>query len=623
MKSGDRREPAYRLLVDADPELDLGRVSAELSTDLAGPGAGAWGSACAAAAALALRRPELAAADAFDGLVAALLTHPRADAAACAALVEGLAARGAFAAGHGPRTLSAVLEWRGPIEAAVDLAARLAAWCPGRLTGADVVRLARCVTGQMRSEVFLHSVLERWLWQRPGALPPFTDAQLEDLESAVGSHPRWRQSSELMLRRGPGASAATDDRPPSPSPTVERLVVVQNLDIGQGDEIFRLGPLLAMLLALAPGATFDVVTRRRHLWDHPRIRTVAIDDEAAVRQSLDAADGFAWTDEPAAFGILRLEWLPAAIRGRAARAPWVLEMTTRHTHPVFRRLRLGGVDWLPELRPGSPPRDAYDTLERLALRLGLPWIGDAEGGAIAGDGPATVGAAFIGRASAEAGPAIADLGGDGSRPLAVVQPFGGFTEVKGYTRGEDPRLVRELGALVDEGFRVVILPVVEAWGRADRVRELVGRLAPPQARHVAVAPDPAAPPAWLGERPELAGADRVLRFFKYLVARADLVVAVEGWVCHLGSLLGRPVRVVLRAGSFTPDWYPRGASWSAALSAGCGPDRPDVLASGSKAPVLSLPDRGLLGVALAGLMAATSLSTAAIADELVIGVRSG
>ncbi|MEM8994355.1 MAG: hypothetical protein AAGF23_06130, partial [Acidobacteriota bacterium] len=478
---------------------------------------------------------------------------------------------------------------------------RLAAWCPGRLTGADVARLARRVTGQMRTEVFLHSVLERWLWQRPSARPAFTDAELDELESAVGSHPRWRHSMELLRRRASRASAATGERPARPSPTAARFVVVQNLDIGQGDEIFRLGPLLAMLLTLAPGATIDLVTRRRHLWDHPRIRAVSIDDEGAVRESLDAADGFAWTDEPAAFGILRLDWLPAAIRGRAAGAPWVLEMTTRNTHPVFRRLRLGGVDWLPELRPGSPPRDAYDTLERLALRLGVPWIGDAADGTGADGGPVPVSAAFVGRASEEAGPAIADLGGDGARPLAVVQPFGGFTEVKGYTRGEGPRLARELEALVDEGFRVVILPVVEAWGKADRVRGLVGRMAPAQARHVAVAPDPSDPPAWLTERPELAGADRVMRFFKYLIARADLVAAVEGWVCHLGSLLGRPVRVVLRAGSFTPDWYPRGARWSAALSEGCGPDRPEGLASGSKAPVLSLSDRGLLGLALAGI----------------------
>ncbi|MEM6795691.1 MAG: hypothetical protein AAF725_17075, partial [Acidobacteriota bacterium] len=78
---------------------------------------------------------------------------------------------------------------------------------------------------------------------------------------------------------------------------------------------------------------------------------------------------------------------------------------------------------------------------------------------------------------------------------------------------------------------------------------------------------------------------------------ADQVVAVEGWVCHLASLLGRPVRMVLWAGSFSPDWYPRDARWASGLSAGCPPRSLD-LSAGAAPPVLGLADRGLLSLAL-------------------------
>ncbi|MEO1085212.1 MAG: hypothetical protein AAFY88_13310, partial [Acidobacteriota bacterium] len=158
-----------------------------------------------------------------------------------------------------------------------------------------------------------------------------------------------------------------------------------------------------------------------------------------------------------------------------------------------------------------------------------------------------------------------------------------------------------LESLVDEGFRVVVLPIIEEWGNAGRVLDLIGRMAPERSRHVAVAPDPADPPAWLRERDELDPADRVMRFFKFLIARADQVVAVEGWVAHLASLLGRPVRMVLWAGSFTPDWYARDAVWAAGLSARCPPRSLDLSGAEESAPVLSKPDRGLLALALGGV----------------------
>ncbi|MEM6797808.1 MAG: hypothetical protein AAF725_27815, partial [Acidobacteriota bacterium] len=371
-------------------------------------------------------------------------------------------------------------------------------------------------------------------------------------------------------------------------------MVAQKHEIGQGDEILRLGLLLSILLAVAPATQFDVITRRRHLWDHPRLRPIAIDDEEAVKASLEAADGFAWTDEPLTPEIRLVEWLPEALERRAAEASWAIEMVTKNCHAVFRQLRLGGPCRLAELRPEMPPRHATDTLERLACALDAGWIREAR--TRPGGAPETA-APFVGRASREADAALERRRGDRARPLAVVQPFGGFTEVKGYTRCDGPRLVQELEALAEEGFRVVLLPTFEEWGSAAVVGDLIEALPPAAARHVTAAPSPADPPAWLRERPELSPPDRVMRLFKYWISRADQVVAVEGWVCHLASLLGRPVRMVLWAGSFSPDWYPRYARWAGGLSAGCPPRSLD-LSAGAAPPVLGLPDRGLLSLAL-------------------------
>ncbi|MEM1180514.1 MAG: hypothetical protein AAGM22_19370 [Acidobacteriota bacterium] len=566
-----------------------------------------WREACAAVAAAALQRPESPLlSERLDGWLATLLNHPEADEQSSSALIEGLAARGQL----GELGTSAVWEATqnpGPEsghdsgDRAIAMAARYAAWCPQRLTWTDLGRLADRAQGVFRGDAFLTEVVERWLWRYPDLASQGAGPAIVKLESTLGAHPRWPWTRELIRRRLGMTINAEHSPVPRFGPALgppARLAVVQNLDIGQGDEILRLGPWLAILLGLWPDVRCEVITRRRHLWDHPRIQPISIDDQSAVRASLDAADGLAWTDEPLTPEIRLVDWLPTELRRRSRSASWVFEMVTRNCQPVFRQLRIDGVDRLSELKPDLPPRHAYDTLQRLALQLGAPWIGAA---ASEPEGGAETGSPFIGRGSAECDAAVARLRGGPSRPLAVVQPFGGFAEVKGYTRSDGGRLLLELEALVGEGFEVVLMPTFEPWGTAAVVRRLIDRLAPHVARHVRAAADPADPPAWLEERAELRPQDRVMRLYKFLIARADLVVAVEGWVCHLASLLGRPVRMVLWAGSFSPDWYPRDATWAAGLSPGCPPRSAD-LSGAAAPPVLCLTDRGLLDLALgAGL----------------------
>ena len=340
--------------------------------------------------------------------------------------------------------------------------------------------------------------------------------------------------------------------------TGRRILFAQNLDIGQGDEILRAGALLALLLALDPEASIDLVTRRRHLYDHPRIRCHSIRETESVERLVDEQfDGVVWLDEIFAPEVRQLPWLPAALREVAAGAELCFEAATLHNHLVFRQARLGDLDLLPdfaELRGG--PHDAYESLELLALRLGLPWVGEVDG---------TFAAPFVGSPSPEAERCIASLRGNSTRPLAVVQPFGGFAEIKGFCRSQCDRLAAELDGLVAEGYRVVVLPTGTAWGSSEVIERAFSRTRQESRQHLVMAPDPADPALALHERADLDPADRAMRFFKYLIRASDLVVSVDGWVAHLGALLERPVRLVLWAGSFGSDWYPRGARRSESL----------------------------------------------------------
>src|SRR3954451_9590449 len=89
---------------------------------------------------------------------------------------------------------------------------------------------------------------------------------------------------------------APDRVPPDALPTLvegmsrrlRRVVMVHNIDDGQGDEIIRTGALAQALVDCHPELEIVLITRRLHLYTHPRIRTVSILDRAAAREALRA-----------------------------------------------------------------------------------------------------------------------------------------------------------------------------------------------------------------------------------------------------------------------------------------------------------------------------------------------
>src|SRR5262249_28140416 len=66
-----------------------------------------------------------------------------------------------------------------------------------------------------------------------------------------------------------------------------RVLFIQNVADGQGDELIRVVPLLSALLEFNPELQGVLVTGRGYLYGHPRVRLVPIDDGQAVRQLLE------------------------------------------------------------------------------------------------------------------------------------------------------------------------------------------------------------------------------------------------------------------------------------------------------------------------------------------------
>src|SRR5262249_49292809 len=113
-----------------------------------------------------------------------------------------------------------------------------------------------------------------------------------------------------------------------------------------------------------------------------------------------------------------------------------------------------------------------------------------------------------------------------------------------------------------------------------------------------------APAFFPGERPEVKGADRVMRLFKYFASYADLVVTVEGWLMHLAYLLGRPFRVFMAPAS-PFNWLPRGRGprqqLVLSMSRLSPPDHGDLLGDGDRPPEPSRARKIMLMAAARGL----------------------
>jgi hypothetical protein len=442
-------------------------------------------------------------------------------------------------------------------------------WRQGGVGLDDVLALAESPSLAGHRALLLYHGVERFVFSAPES---FTGEQLERMAVLFADAPRYPYVlASLAARRGVAAevTAWIGPRLAGLFPFREAaaalltgrpftLLVAMNVRVPQGDEIIRLAPLLQALLDANPELTVRLVTARAYLYDHPRVFPVPIESDAAVRSALDEPlDGIVEMFEPAVPGLARRPELHDAIERRIAGAPPGVLVRADHGrgHFVFQTVALRGRDIARSRgldRLGLP--NVYETGLRLLAELGLP-------PRVAEERPLTP-ALLAGTRSIDAERVWSALVGRDGRAVALLNPFGGARPEKGFLEQHDGLLAAELGGLVAEGYRVVLLPNGTAWGGQPALARVLSRVDPAVKANVRVAPDPAEPGAatrlGLTERPTLAPADRIMRLFKYFACYADLVITIEGWMAHLAYGLGRPFRLFLAARSYSFDWHPHG-----------------------------------------------------------------
>ena len=499
------------------------------------------------------------------------------------------------------------------------------------LVGLDgILALAESPLLESHRAFLLDYGVERFVWSAPES---FTPRQLERIAALFATAPRFRYLLYSLAAR-PGLAPDVrailarhlDGRFPLHSAaaavlTVKpvRLLVALNVGQGQGDDVVRLAPLLQALLDANPGLTITLVTWRPYLYDCPRVTPVAIHDDATTQAALaEPFDGILEFFQPGWLDFtFRIELHEAIERVLAARRPaFLLRADLGRAYDdhaggrsafVYQTVELNGQNAAETLGLDQfTLRNNYEPCLRLVAELGLPQR--------AGEESPLTPWLLTGTRSIDAEGVWADLAGEApgtiSRPVALVNPFGGSGRTKGFLE-QNATLAAEIEGLVDEGYRVVLLPNGTAWGGPAAITGALEQLEPHVRAHVAVAPDPAetsdAAQLPLLERPELKYADRVVRLFKYFTTYADLVVTVEGWLSHFAYNLGRPFRLFLAAGSFAFDWYPHGRSGRQRLVAALSPrahaahSSVGLLRAGDPPPLPHRPRKLLLELALMGL----------------------
>ena len=314
-------------------------------------------------------------------------------------------------------------------------------------------------------------------------------------------------------------------------------------------------PLLQSLLDGNPKTEITVVTRRLHLYAHPRITPVFAGRspplEPVWRERFDVVIDF---DQPAAGASSdgELEDAVETTFDEASRS-CSCGRPTRTTSSCSSGLVLGersiaGALGLNRRRV----RNVYDTTFRLIAELGLPL---RRGQEVPAAGWVLAGETWE---HAEASWLEITARNHEHRPVAVLNPFGGGHSLKGYVDADG--VAAEIGRLVADGYYVIVLPNGTPWGTGVLTAEAVRRVAPDQRRWVAVGPDPNDRETVLAPTvprlPRLSAADYAMRLVLQWIRRADLVVTVEGWMVHAAYCLGRPYRALMLPYSEPEQWTP-------------------------------------------------------------------
>lgn len=338
----------------------------------------------------------------------------------------------------------------------------------------------------------------------------------------------------------------------------QRVLVVQNLNDGQGDEIVRTVPLMQALLDFNPALEIILLTHRVYLYATPRITVIPFKDRdritALLDQRFDAVIDFF---EPTILEVNRDPDVESLIQDYVRRhRPFLfISSTNGFNHFVYEQIY---VDSRPVTESLGLDRhrvkNIYETTLRLIAELGLP-VRCGE------DSPVTdwVLADLPWNEAEAAWHELVRQNTEG-RPVALLNPFGGAEPLKGYVERQIDKLSAMIRQLIRENFYVVLLPNGTPWGTASLAAEVVRRLEPHEQAQVVVGPDPAcdseAAPHTVPGAPALTHPDRVVRMVTYFIRFADLIVAVEGWMVHAAYCLGKKYRLLMMAYSYPDRWHP-------------------------------------------------------------------
>ena len=337
-----------------------------------------------------------------------------------------------------------------------------------------------------------------------------------------------------------------------------RVLVVQNIKDGQGDEIVRTVPLMQALLDFNPALEIILLTRRVYLYATPRLTVVPFKDRDGITALLDQRfDAVIDFFEPFVLEANHDPDLEPLIQDhvRQHRPFLSVKKINGCNHFVYEQIH---VDSRPVAQsPGLNRhrlKNIYENALRLIAELGLPTrCGE--------DSPVTdwVLAGLPWNEAEAAWHELVRQNTEG-RPVALLNPFGGAEPLKGFVERQIDKLSAMIRQLIRENFYVVLLPNGTPWGTASLAAEAVRRLEPHEQAQVVVGPDPAcgseAAPHTVPGAPALTHADRVVRMMTYFIRFADLIVAVEGWVAHAAYCLGKKYRLLMMASSYPDGWHP-------------------------------------------------------------------
>lgn len=360
------------------------------------------------------------------------------------------------------------------------------------------------------------------------------------------------------------------------SPTSERprrLLVVQNIRDGQGDELIRMVPLVQALVDKFPELEVTIYTQRLYLY--AKGKKLIVKNVANILKELstedDQYDGIVMHSdvERSYVADIKLKDKVDEIE-KKAKPRFYVETNKAGTDDDFddnfnfAKVQIDGKDV--QVYENDEVNNYLPAL-RLAVELGLPVrVGanrSVQGRSILlGDGNSAADKLWQENVLAKiynfnrAKDSKMHMKG-----VAFLNGFGGESDLKGVVMdrhklgrirrmqpkesqdvANENQMLQEIKGLIQDGYFVVFFPNGRPWGTHDLAAKIYARLTDGEKKCV-----------WLTQEPAIIGEDIV----KYLVAKSDLVVTVEGGMKHLSCLLGKSFDLHLTYESGSPKWvYP-------------------------------------------------------------------